>query len=257
MKEGIIPVDNGELYYQLHGSGTPIVFLHGFSLDHRMWNEQVKHFSNNYQTITYDLRGFGQSSLPNKPYSHFDDVHSLLTQLNIEEAHIVGLSMGGEAAIDFALAYPNKLVTLTLIDSSLGGFPCPVDWNVHAKEVGLEQAKQNWLNHEVFQQTRKNKDVTERIQEMINNYSGWKWLNDDPRLKLTPSAMERVHEINVPTLILVGEKDLPYFHDTAKYIHQQIEKSVSKFIPQTGHMANMENPTFVNTSIENLITGHT
>ncbi len=103
MKNGLLAYNDGHIYYEVSGSGEPIVFIHGFTLDHRMWRPQVEFFAQDYQVITYDVRGFGKSSIPTQPYSHDDDLLALLTYLGIEQAHIVGLSMGGRIATNFTL----------------------------------------------------------------------------------------------------------------------------------------------------------
>lgn len=249
---GVYQDDGLSLSYEIHGEGEPIVFLHGFSLDRRMWDEQVKYFSKNYKVITYDLQGFGQSSIPRKPYSHYEDLNKLFAHLNIGSAHIVGLSMGGEASIDFAIQYPGKALSLTILDASIGGYPYKEDWQVYAKELGLEQGRVNWLNHRVFEATRKNKEVMVKLTEIVAGYSGWHWLNFDPRQKLTPTAIERLSEIKAPTLILVGKKDLKYFLDQASHMAQNIPNSRLVVIPGVGHMLNMEAPDEVN----NLILDH-
>src|SRR3989339_1460207 len=139
-----------DLYFQSKGEGVPIIFVHGFSLDSRMWDPQVEIFSKTNQVITYDIRGFGKSPVPVGPYSHIEDLHNLVNHLKIQKFHLVGLSLGGEIAIDYALTYPDTILSLTLADSSLGGYSSTVDWRVYAKEQGLELAKANWLNHPVF-----------------------------------------------------------------------------------------------------------
>jgi 3-oxoadipate enol-lactonase len=253
MQKGFLKHNNGKIFYQVKGDGEAIVFIHGFTLDHRMWNEQVEYFSTNFKAVTYDERGFGKSSLPKAKYSDQGDLQALLKSLKIEQTHVVGLSFGGEIAIDFTLEFPDSVKTLTLLDSSLGGYKSTVDWNVKAEEEGIERAKENWANHPVFEKTRSSKCWPE-VQKIVNTYSGWHWLNRDPRKKLDPSAKERLQEIKVPTLIIVGEDDLDYFHDIARYIHKRVKSSTLAFVEDAGHMVNMEKPEEVNRLIEKYIT---
>lgn len=245
--------NNGQIYYEVAGSGEPIVFIHGFTLDHRMWQPQVDFFSKNYQVVTYNARGFGKSSVPTHYYSHDDDLHALLQHLNISSAHIVGLSMGGRIAINFALAYPDAVRTLTLMDSALDGYASTVDWNVHAKEVGIEGAKENWLNHEVFAGTREKPDVVAKLRPIIADYSGWHWVHEDMQDPADTNARTRLDEVKIPTLIMVGEKDLAYFHDIAKVLNAGIEGSHSMVVPNVGHMVNMEAPVVCNAKISELL----
>jgi 3-oxoadipate enol-lactonase len=173
MMSGTLVHNNGRIYYEVVGLGDPIVFIHGFTLDHTMWQPQTDFFSKNHQVITYDAHGFGKSSLPNGPYDHAEDLHALLEYLHVEQAHIVGLSMGGRIATNFTLAYPEMVKSLALMDSALDGYKSEVDWNVHAKEEGLKKAKENWLSHELFAVTQKRPEVVSALRKIIENYSGW------------------------------------------------------------------------------------
>lgn len=242
-----------DLSYTISGHGTTIIFIHGFSLDARMWKPQVAHFSPHYQVITYDLRGFGRSPLPDGTYSHIDDLYNLMQELHIQRAHLVGLSLGGEIAIDFALSHPESIITLTLADTSLGGYASTVDWRVYAKEQGLEQAKQNWLNHTVFAPSNRDPEVAKQLKVMVSDYSGWHWLNADPRIKLDPPARERLKEIEVPTQIILGELDLPYYHDIAKLLIADIPDAKFSIIKNAGHMTNLENPVKFNEIVDSFI----
>lgn len=241
------------LCYQTNGDGTPIIFIHGFSLDSRMWQPQIDFFAKTNQVITYDMRGFGKTNPPNKSYSHVKDLQALLASLKIDKAHIVGLSLGGEVAIDYVLTYPNTVLSLTLADTSLGGYSSTVDWRVYAKEQGLEQAKENWLNHPVFAPSNRNPSVAKQLKAMVGDYSGWHWLNVDPRIKLDPPALDRLGEIKVPTQIIVGELDLPYYHDIAKILTNHIPNSKLHTIKDAGHMTNLENAVKFNKIVDSFI----
>lgn len=242
-----------DLSYTISGHGTPIIFIHGFSLDSRMWEPQVAHFSPQYQVITYDLRGFGRSPLPDGAYSHIDDLYNLMQELHIQRAHLVGLSLGGEIAIDFALSHPESVISLTLADTSLGGYASTVDWRVYAKEQGIERARQNWLHHAVFAPTNRNADVAAHLKMIVDDYSGWHWLHDDPRIRLDPPAKGRLKEIKVPTQIILGELDLPYYHDIAKLLMVDIPNAKLSIINDAGHMSNFENPVKFNEMLDSFI----
>lgn len=253
VKNGRFTYNNGEIYYQTTGVGEPIVFIHGFTLDNRMWQPQVDFFGKKYRVITYDARGFGRSSIPSHAYNHCDDLRALLEHLGIEQAHIVGLSMGGRIAINFALAHPKIVQSLTVMDSALDGYKSTVDWNVHAKDVGVESAKENWMNHEIFTETRKHSRVVAALRPIIKDYSGWHWLHDDMQQPANSHARTRLNEITVPTLIVMGERDIPYFHAIAATIKAGIKGSVKVMVPSGGHMINMEKPKIVNKLLADFI----
>lgn len=246
MKVGNLVHNNGHLYYEVTGSGEPIIFIHGFTLDHTMWQPQVEFFSQNYKVVTYDVRGFGRSTLPKGSYDHAADLRALLEHLGIEQAHLVGLSMGGRIATNFTLAYPDAVLSLTLMDSALDGYKSEVDWEVYAKEQGVKRAKQNWLAHEVFSVTQKQPEVVAALRVIVDGYSGWHWLNHDWQDPADTRARDHLQEIIQPTLVIVGQDDLPYFHNIANVLAARIPKAQKEIIPNAGHMVNMEAPDIVN-----------
>src|ERR1700730_723312 len=111
-------IPDAKLYYKIMGAGPPIIFIHGFCLDHRIWESQSNFFSACFTTVAIDLRGFGNSSNPgNKPYSHHEDVNTLLDILQINQpAILVGLSMGARVVANYALTYPQKTKAVIFVD---------------------------------------------------------------------------------------------------------------------------------------------
>ena len=111
-------INGTRLYFEIAGSGQPLVLLHGFTLDTRMWDDQFEPLTREFQVIRYDMRGFGQSGPPaSERYAHADDLRDLLDHLRVDKAHLVGLSKGGAIALDFTLAYPRRVNKLVLIDT--------------------------------------------------------------------------------------------------------------------------------------------
>lgn len=253
MAHGVLNYNNGQLHYQTTGAGVPIVFMHGFTLDHAMWQPQVDFFAKTNQVITYDARGFGKSSVPNSTYDHAADLHALLTHLGVQQAHLVGLSMGGRNATNFTLEYPDMVRSLTLMDSALDGYANEVDWSVFAKEQGVKKAKQNWLNHDIFVETRGCPEAMAILRPIVEEYSGWHWLHDDARYSAGTQARSNLHKMTQPTLILVGQNDLPYFHNIARVLAGAILDAKKVVVPNTGHMVNLEAPEIVNKLVAQFI----
>ena len=111
-------INGTRLYFEIAGSGQPLVLIHGFTLDLRMWDDQFERLTREFQVIRYDMRGFGQSAPPTgERYAHADDLRDLLDHLRVDKAHLVGLSKGGAIALDFTLAYPRRVNKLVLIDT--------------------------------------------------------------------------------------------------------------------------------------------
>ncbi len=245
---------NGDIYYQYleAKSQETLVFLHGFSLDHRMWKPQIEEFSSKFNILVYDLRGYGKSLMPNQNYSHHNDLLELLNHLELKQVHLIGLSMGGRVAIDFTLEHPEKVKTMTVIDSSLGGYKSTVDFSIKI-ETNMQKAREKWLSHEVFEYTNRNYEISNKLKTILDDYSGWHWLNGNKYEQVIPDAKNRLHEIKCPTQILVGEHDLEYFKNIGQYMHERIKNSDYRLVPDGGHMSNLENPNFVNNVVINNI----
>jgi 3-oxoadipate enol-lactonase len=249
-RHGFAEVNDTRLYYEVAGTGEPLVLIHGFTLDTRMWDDQFRPLAEHHRVVRYDVRGFGKSAVPaGAPYTNADDLAALLDYLTIPAAAIIGLSMGGGIAIDFALAYPAMTRTLIPVDSSLSGHQWSGEWNARfgqigqtARAGGVDAAKTQWLADPLFAPANERAAVAARLQRMVADYSGWHWVNRDPRRKNERPATKRLGEITTPTLVVIGERDVPDFHVVADRVTALIPDARKVVIPGVGHMANMEAP---------------
>jgi 3-oxoadipate enol-lactonase len=251
---------DGGLFYTKEGSGPPLIFVHGFCLDHRMWDYQVKFFSADYSVVAVDLRGFGKSAPPtDKPFSYHEDLAGLLDHWNIKQPVIlVGHSMGGRAVANFALSYPDKTKAIVFADAAIDGYKFN-DFDLAyiyrtGKELGIPAANKIWLDHPLFDPARLHPATSGQLSEIIKSYSGWHWINKNPVRNLTPPAFEQLESIKLPTLIIVGQQDLPDFISIAEILNQRIDKSIIKQIPGAGHMCNMEEPEVFNNLLSQFLS---
>ena len=251
--QSYIDVDGAQLYCEVAGAGPAVVLIHGFTLDTTMWDDQFMPLARHFQVVRYELRGFGRSTVPGAtPYSHAQDLAALLDHLAIPQAVLVGLSKGGAVALDFALTYPSRTGALVLIDAVVGGYR----WSPAgaasddlvfqvARADGIAAAKACWLAHPIFAPAQRNPPVAARLAEIVDRYSGWHFLNDDPERRLTPRAVGRLAELAMPTLVMVGEHDTPDFQHMADLLCRDLPHAQKYVVPDAGHMANMEAPAAV------------
>ncbi len=240
-------VNRAKLAYEMLGDGEPLVMLHGFTLDMRMWEDQFKPFAERFRVIRYDLRGFGKSSTPDgMPYVHAGDLAALLDHLGFERAHVMGLSMGGAIALDFACLYPSRLIDLILVDPAMGGYPWTTSLDYKKGAATVDDIRQNWLSHPLFAPALQQPGVAARLTQIVNDYSGWHWQNSDTDQFPPPTVFERLETIHARTLAVVGEWDLLDFQGIAEVIAERIPGAQKVVIAGAGHMANMEQPDAVN-----------
>lgn len=254
-QSGFAELNGGRLYFEAAGAGEPALFIHGFSLDTRMWDDQFAVVARHYRAIRFDIRGFGKSPPPEGVYSQVEDIRALLKYLDADRPHIIGLSLGGGIALDVAVTYPSLPRSLVLVDSALGGFPWKTDFNVRAKEIGIEAARKRWLAHPLFVPANEKPLVAARMAQMVGEYSGWHWVNHDPGLVPDPLPYHRLDSIAVPTLVVVGERDLPDFQAVADVLQRGIRGARKVVLPGVGHMSNMEAPEAFNEVVLEFLNG--
>ena len=248
---GFADVNGTRLYYEVAGSGDPLVLIHGMTLDTRMWDDQFEPLAREYRVVRYDARGFGKSALPTagRPYAHTDDLRALLKHLEIGRAFILGLSMGGGIALDFALAHPEATEALIPVDSRLNGWQPDAEFAAYlsavrarAREAGIQAARDVWTYSAMFKPALENPTVASRLVQIIADYSGWHWVNDNPLRTPDPPAAQRLDTIRVPTLIVIGEQDVPDCQAIADTLHRCIPNARKVVMARVGHMSNMEAP---------------
>ena len=260
-EKGCKLVNGTRLYYEIKGEGQPLVFIHGFMVDSRMWDDQFHYFSKWYRCIRYDIRGYGQSALPgNEPYTFQQDLKSLLYALEISEPVIlVGHSLGGRIASNFALKYPRFTRALVLVDSQIEGyvfrqFPLETIFR-SAITKGIEYAKRKWLALEFFVPAQRNKKVMQRLAEMLHGYTGWHLVDHNPVLHFVPPTWQQLSNITVPSLIVYGSLDPADYKAMSEGAAANIPGAVKVVLPDTGHMSNMESPGMFNTKLLDFLEG--
>jgi 3-oxoadipate enol-lactonase len=259
---GFAAVNGTRLYYEMTGSGPPLVLLHGFTFDTRMWDEQFTVLARDFRVIRYDARGFGRSAMPalGERYLPADDLAALLAVLDAKDPHLVGLAMGARFALDFAVTHPAKHRSLVLIDGVIGGWQWSQDWLASYAPIieagrnrDISRAKALWLGHALFAPARERPAVAGRLKRIIDDYSGWHFVQPNLERPITPPVMAQLDKIRVPTLVLVGGRDLPDFQRMADHLARNVANARRFVIPGAGHVANMEAPDAVNDAIRGFL----
>ena len=255
---GFAPVGGTRLFYEIKGTGPAVVLIHGGQLDCRMWDDQFAALSRNFQVIRYDVRGLGGSSRPDLLYSNADDLAGLLDYLKVTKAHIVGLSLGGRIAIDFALAHPTRVSSLVACRAGPVG--------LRATELGRNRSSD--VEHHQGRPRRRagpgHRAVAERSLHGPGHGAGparAPTSKNRPRERpllagesraAAPSARSppnRLGEIKVPTLLILGDRDVPQIKATIEQLEKGISHAKKVVIKNAGHMVNMEQPESFNEAV--------
>ncbi|HLD03497.1 MAG TPA: alpha/beta hydrolase [Candidatus Dojkabacteria bacterium] len=249
MDKGYAPIADGRLYYEISGSGFPLVLIHGFSFDTRVWKKQVEDFSPFYQVIAYDLRGFGKSSLPREDYTHAGDLKVLLDYLNIGQAHLVGHSLGGDVVLDFVAEYPEYVKCLVLVDAGVHGYTWSkaykkeIEWfKKELKNSGRSKSGDLFLQLSFYKSLQDKPELLKEVKNLRKFYSGWHWEHDNPWVRPEPPAIKRLHEITKDTLVVIGEQEVPDFIKLSSLLSREIPQARLEIISDAGHMVTLEQP---------------
>jgi len=266
-KERFMPARNingTSISYEESGSGTggtPIVLLHGFPLDARVWKSQRDTLSKNHRVITPDLRGFGKSPSADAftMESIADDMHALLSDLGALPAILGGLSMGGYAALAYAKKYPTDLKGLLLIDTRAEA-DTPEGREGRQKMIDAVRAKGSTAAAEAMmpkmlapETPTKMPDVARDLRTIMESQPPRTIENALVALRDRPDFCIDLPSIAVPTLILVGESDAITPPTMAETLNRNIPKSQLVVIKSAGHMTPMEQPDQVNGAIRDFV----
>jgi 3-oxoadipate enol-lactonase len=241
------------LNYEVRGSGDAIVFIHGNAGDLRHWDHQVDTLAAHFRVIRYDVRGYGKSSLPveGEPYANHEDLAALLDRLGVSKAHVAGWSMGAGIAADFVLAYPERAMSLISIGPWVGGYSSPAvqallaDFRAVATAFdagGAPAAVQAWRNAPFWVSTARNASAEAEFATIATDYSWWAFSHRSPIRPLQPPAAERLGSIQVPTLMLTAEHDIPACLEIADLLHELVPNSSKVVMRGTGHLLHIERP---------------
>ncbi len=249
------------LYYEAHGEGQPLVFIHGLGSSTRDWEAQVSEFSTGYRVITLDLRGHGQSDKPAGPYSlplFAADLAGLLEALGAAPAHIVGISLGGGVGLQFALNYPARVKTLTVINSgpSLGGTPEQAQQEID-RRVGIVQQLGMRAMGQALSPALFPKPEHAALRETFVE----RWAQNDPaayiaatRSMLGWSVVERLGELRCPVLVISADQD--YSPVAAKEVYVRlIPDARLEVIADAHHATPLERPEAFNAVLAEFLAG--
>jgi len=241
-----VPVPEGTLACEETGSGAPVVMLHGFSFDQRMWDPQFLPLGDRHRVIRYDLRGFGASGPPAAGHGHVDDLVALLDDLAIDRACLIGLSLGANVALATALAHPDRVDGLVLASPGLPGHrwsqerPPEAALAVAARD-GVDAAKRFWLDHPVFASTRAYPEARAALEEMVADFPAHQW-RDGPASAPLPAFSDRLGAVTVPTLVVNGELDVDGYREIGDVIFHRVPRATHVTVPAAGHVMSLERP---------------
>jgi len=259
--------DGVKLYYEDSGAGRPILFIHEFSGDYRGWELQVRYFARRYRCITYNARGYPPSDVPDgvERYSQrraVDDAVDVLNHLDIEKAHVVGLSMGGFAALHFGIHYPDRAFSIVVGAAGMGAEP---DKTAQFREE-VEIVARRWESEGAQKfapiygsgpgreqlEMKDPRGFNEFIAQLSEHSAKGAALTLRSVQARRPSPFELVSQLErmtVPLLIIHGDEDRSCL-GTGAFLKRVIPSAGLMVFPKTGHTINLEEPALFNFALQ-------
>ncbi|PWG08198.1 alpha/beta hydrolase [Streptomyces sp. V2] len=240
----------GHLAYDITGDGPPVVLVHAGVADHRMWDGIVPALAERYEVVRYDLRGFGESAPPTGPFREVEDLARLLDHLGHSRVRLVGASWGGRVALDFTLAYPDRVQALAMLTAPWPGYAWSDEMVAYdeaetaALEAGdLDEAVRINLEMWLRGPARSWGEVGEGLAEE---------LRAPMRTLLAHQGVVGEHSqgpgngdlasISVPTLVGLGKLDVPDFQDIARRYATEIPGAELVEFTDAAHLIAMDVP---------------
>jgi 3-oxoadipate enol-lactonase len=257
---GFVAAPGGPLFFEARGAGPAVILLHGANLDRRLWDPQFEFLAgddSSPRVVRYDIRPFGRSPPATAPYSDTEELLLLLDHLGIETATLVGLSLGGAIAIDFALTHPSRVGGLVLVGPGLSGYGFSGGEERSARfraaldAGGTDALVEEWLRDPYMAPAMAQPELAPTLRALARD-NGRSWLPESRRhgpAAMDPPAIHRLGEIQVPTLIVTGERDVPDIQDIADLLERGVPGATRVRIPGVGHLPNLEAPEAFNRAL--------
>ncbi len=261
-----IKTDNAQLTIECSGEGKPLIFLHAGVADRRMWHDQIAELKVDHFVVAYDRRGFGETAAIDEAFSHVEDLREVFDQLGIATASLVGCSQGGRIAIDFTLAYPQRVTALVLIAPAISGAPAPEAFppviQAHLEaldeaEAANDLARVNaieanlWLDGPTSTAGR----VGDTLRRLFLDMNGIALSMPEFTKEIEPSsAYARLADLSLPTLVVWGKLDFPHIKKRCQYLVDNLPAALGKEISETAHLPNLERPERINRLLRDFLS---
>lgn len=257
-RSGSVNVGDATINYEISGQGAPLVLIHGWAQDLRIWDQQVRAFSPRYRVVRYDRRGFGRSTGHADASADPDDLRILLDSLDLRSAAVLGLSAGSRAALNFAVAFPDRVSALVLYGQGpVAGFrpmpegPDPVAmFRDVARTHGLDSLGRLIQAHPLAWMPPEQPQLQDSLRAAWARYEGRDLLDPQPPSGRVPEArIDQLAAIRVPTLIITADHEMPLFRQVADTLVRRIPGARLVEITNGGHGSHFAQPEQFNAAV--------
>lgn len=252
---GYVDIDQTRLYYETAGSGIPLLLVHAGVADCEQWDNEFLGFSQHFQVIRYDMRGYGKSDPVSGPFSHLSDLERVIAELDLAPPLILmGCSLGGVLSMDYALEHPDMIRALIMIGPGSCGFEldnCTQELFSEAKQAFeegdlnrlAEIETQMWFDCIHAEPDQVDQSMRAFLYEMNRSVLAREaQVADQIPDEKGKESLTKMAQASFPVLIVVGSKDLPYMHAAADFLTDSIRSARKEIIDDAAHLPNLDQP---------------
>ncbi len=251
------------LWLHAAGDGVPLVLVHGWAMDHRVFSPQVDEFARHFRTITYDRRGFGRSTGVPNPERELDDIEVVVGKVCGEAAgrrfHLLGLSQGGRIALRYAAARPDRLRSLVLQGAPVGGEEAegPADERIPLDELAalaraghLAELRRRWLQHPLMRLGEGNAEAERLLRDMLGDYAGADLIAGPWRPRESAADVLRaLAAAELPVLVVTGAGETEARRRAARRLLDGLPHAKGLVLAASGHLCNLTEPDLYNSAV--------
>ena len=270
IRSGYAQVNGARLYYEVAGAGTPLLMIHAGIADCRMWQNEFTALRDAFQVIRFDMRGHGRSLPVPGDYNIQDDLRALLQALDVEPPLILmGCSIGAGLAMDYAFCHADEVQALILV----GGAPGDLELDVEEPAALFAQSESAMRAGDVEQVAELDMriwfDGFGRVPQQVNQAARkqayemarrvteheLQGIGTHVRKSFAKTGSERLADLTMPTLLVIGENDLPYLVAAADYMLERLPRARKCLLPDAAHLPNMEHPQRFQAALRGFLAG--
>ena len=260
VRSGVVHLADGDIPYEIQGRGPTVVFIHGWTQNMSIWDEQVPVFAPKYRVIRYDVRGFGRSTGDADQTAHASDLAALLDSLRVPSATLVGLSMGARIALNFAVNYPRRVRALVLYGAPpTEDFPRAPGpefasqfqrWAEIARKHGVDSLGKVLFASELAWMPPNRPDIKPKLEKAWAGYTA-RDLTDPklPSKRVPPTRLGQIDDVRVPVLVIYGDHELAWLRQFDDTLMARLPKAKRVVITDAGHGAHFAQPEEFNRAV--------
>jgi pimeloyl-ACP methyl ester carboxylesterase len=254
-----VEVDGGQLYVEEAGTGPPILLLHGWPLDHRVFEPQRESLSADFRLIMVDRRGFGRATAPPDLRRETEDIDRIIDALDLDAVHLLGMSQGGRIALRYAVTRQHRVRSLILQGAIVDGLNLeeseadrlPVEHFAALARAGeLDEVRRLWRAHPMMALDRGLEMEQRLVDQLLKDYSGSDLLiHDAAAYDFDTDVLGLLANFSQPTLLLTGDRETHTRQQHAREIAARVPNVREVRLAHSGHLCNLTEPAAYNRAV--------